>query len=767
MKTRIISILLAVCLIFGLLPVGVFAANPTSGTCGPNAKWSYDSSTKTLTISGSGTMDDYGHDWAGGNHKARPWAAYQEEIENVIICNGITSIGREAFGSTWGAGGDSNLRSVSIASTVTRIGAQAFAWTKELEAIDLPDGLKSIGELAFEGAGLKAIRIPASVETIEGDASLGPGLFTECENLESIDVDVRNKKFRSVDGVLFEGNTLLRYPAAKADRAYTVPDGTVQIAYGAFEDARALTSLSVPASVKKIEAMAFNNCSSLQNATLAEGITKVSSTAFAYGTALTSLVIPASVTDFTSNVYCGDNTPDTHSLTFYLVGTTAPKFDAAVCGFKATGYKTIICYPENATGWDAVQQQEDVKRNAHCFEFRTGTPPTEPSEPTDELKPPVLQVSSDSVYEGGSVILSWNQISNASAYILKTVDPEGNESEKTLMPEKTTTSSVNLSLGTYRFSIAVRTRDRETSDFSDVVVVEVIKKSAPTHDFYWDYMYGFGNNTSGMSEGYYLSARDHASLLLGSSPLSKLTIELFMAADRAEGWSGSCQGFAVSSFLFLHDKLSIAKYANDKSVKTVRQLPNTKTVQSLINYYYFQQNSTEELPRQLLTYARGNDKNLKLLIDYLNSTDKAAVILGFRYTDKDGNYGHTVVAYGATEQKDDGYQFAGNRYKNRIRLYDSNEYGSTPNDYDGTAYLYYNINSDGTYEWAIGGYGTAKSSKLVIQDINYSLDSVDYNNIEDMKPWILKNAPPILANADDAQKYMFILAQNKSNSVYN
>ena len=58
MKTRIISILLAVCLIFGLLPVGVFAANPTSGTCGPNAKWSYDSSTKTLTISGSGTMDD-------------------------------------------------------------------------------------------------------------------------------------------------------------------------------------------------------------------------------------------------------------------------------------------------------------------------------------------------------------------------------------------------------------------------------------------------------------------------------------------------------------------------------------------------------------------------------------------------------------------------------------------------------------------------------------------------------------------------------------
>ena len=59
MKTRIISILLAVCLIFGLLPVGVLAASATSGSCGKNATWSYNAATKTLSISGSGDMTDY------------------------------------------------------------------------------------------------------------------------------------------------------------------------------------------------------------------------------------------------------------------------------------------------------------------------------------------------------------------------------------------------------------------------------------------------------------------------------------------------------------------------------------------------------------------------------------------------------------------------------------------------------------------------------------------------------------------------------------
>lgn len=77
MKTRIISILLAVCLIFGLLPVGVLAANPTSGSCGANARWEYDAATKTLSISGSGDMTDYETDPVMGIENTPPWDAYK------------------------------------------------------------------------------------------------------------------------------------------------------------------------------------------------------------------------------------------------------------------------------------------------------------------------------------------------------------------------------------------------------------------------------------------------------------------------------------------------------------------------------------------------------------------------------------------------------------------------------------------------------------------------------------------------------------------
>lgn len=763
MKKRIISILLAVCLVFGLLPVGVFAASATSGSCGKNATWSYNTATKTLSISGSGDMADYHYDPVMGEYNRPPWDTYREEIEHVIINEGITSIGQQAFGSTWVNGNYPNLCSVSIAPTVTKIGAEAFAWAQKLESIELPN-VTSIGYAAFNGTGIRSIYIPPTMEEGEGDVDSGLGWFINCTNLQSITVDPGNQTYRSVDGVLFSGDILLRYPAGKTGSSYTIPNGTARIALSAFEGNENITSVSVPASVSRIDAFAFNGCTKLQNITIAEGVTLVCSNAFC-GTALTSIVLPASVRVFTSD-WTRESSLDMLNRTFYFTGTRAPEFDTYCCNV-GNGYKTTIYYPENATGWDAVQQQDDVKSQveAGVLEFRTGTPSTEPSEPTDELKPPVLQVSSDSVYEGESVILSWNQIPNASAYILKTVDPEGNESEKTLLPEKTTTSIVNLSLGTYKFSIAVRTRDRETSDFSNVVTVKVSKKSLPVkeHDFYWDYMYGFGNNTSGMSEGYYLSTRDRTSLFLGSSPLSKITIGLCMAEDSVTGWDGSCYGFAVSSFLFFHDKLSIAKYTNDKSAKTVRKLPNTKTVQSLINYYQFHQFSAENLPRQLRTKARGNDKNLRLLIDYLN--DSAAVILSFQFTKNNETAQHTVIAYGAIEQDSKGYQLAEKRYMNKIRLYDSNEYGiSSSNDYDGMANLYYNINSDGTYDWAIGGYGTAKDVQLVITDINYSLKAVDYNNIEDMTPWELKNIPPILSSADNAQKYMFILANNKSNA---
>lgn len=691
MKTRIISILLAVCLIFGLLPVGVLAASATSGSCGKNATWHYDTATKTLSISGSGDMDDYSH-LRNNSYKPRPWMSYQEEIENVVICDGITSIGQEAFGSNWGGGIFENLHSISIASTVKKIGAEAFMYAQKLESIDLPDGLKSIGDSAFAITGIKTIRIPASVEMLghSTDSASESGWFFWCRNLESINVDAGNKKYRSVDGVLFAGNTLLRYPAARADRAYTVPDGTVQIAYGAFEDARALTSLSVPASVKKIEAMAFNNCSSLQNATLAEGITKVSSTAFAYGTALTSLVIPASVTDFTSNVYCGDNTPDTHSLTFYFVGTTAPEFDAAVCGWKATGYRAIICYPETAIGWDTVQQQEDVKRwvDGGWLEFKTGTPPTEPSEPTNELKLVSTSPASDAtVTEDDSLVLTFNQElsknlswTKGSIYIknyntdetaLKIDSAKFYALGGTVNGKTLTVPGVFVGLRTGKYYVSV---DADVITNASGKTFAGIKKGTLSfavvfspYDTNWVWgkdNYRFLNSSSVFGSTYYIkdsdlkdfwSALDNTEIkrvatswAIGESDEEQIRN---LKANRLEDWSGSCYGMALTAALFKAGILEPDNYGGD----TTHDIKMNADIRSFINIFQISQDVGAAMRYSLETVNKGQ------IEEALASMWKRACNIGtsekqsepflvrLRYQSSDESWGHAVVCYGAEE----------------------------------------------------------------------------------------------------------------------
>ena len=61
MKKHITRLLFAALLLLALC-IGASAAG-TSGKCGPSAYWSFDSSTGTLTISGSGAMNDCVFQW--------------------------------------------------------------------------------------------------------------------------------------------------------------------------------------------------------------------------------------------------------------------------------------------------------------------------------------------------------------------------------------------------------------------------------------------------------------------------------------------------------------------------------------------------------------------------------------------------------------------------------------------------------------------------------------------------------------------------------
>lgn len=112
-------------------------ADDDQGTCGTNLTWTYTESTKTLTIEGTGAMDDYTME--------APWHTHEETIQKVEIGQGVTRIGQGAFILC------TALSSVNIPNTVTSIGEGAFAACESLTSIDIPSSVTSIEDDVFMG----------------------------------------------------------------------------------------------------------------------------------------------------------------------------------------------------------------------------------------------------------------------------------------------------------------------------------------------------------------------------------------------------------------------------------------------------------------------------------------------------------------------------------------------------------------------------------------------------------------------------------------
>lgn len=151
-----------------------------------------DSSTYTLTISGSGSMKNFpfGSD--------QPWYSFKQQITSVVIHPGVTSIGECAFSwfpklthvdiadSVISIGGNafkscSSLTDITIPQRVTHIGGLAFSDCTSLSSITLSNNITSIGNAAFKNCTtLTSITIPGSV------TSIGSNVFTGCTSLNDI-----------------------------------------------------------------------------------------------------------------------------------------------------------------------------------------------------------------------------------------------------------------------------------------------------------------------------------------------------------------------------------------------------------------------------------------------------------------------------------------------------------------------------------------------------------------------------------------------------
>lgn len=166
-----------------------------SGSCGDNAAWTLNSE-GVLSVTGNGPMSD-------NNTNHAPWEAYKYQIKQVVIGKDITYIGKFNF----------------------------FRCSR-LETVTFEEGskLERIGWGAFGYSSLPAITIPDSVTQIDGYA------FYYCSKLSNVEIS-ENSKLTRMGEYVFKADTSLT--------SLYIPDCTVQIGAGLFQDAIANVTLYV------------------------------------------------------------------------------------------------------------------------------------------------------------------------------------------------------------------------------------------------------------------------------------------------------------------------------------------------------------------------------------------------------------------------------------------------------------------------------------------------------------------------------------------
>ena len=193
----------------------------------------------------------------------------------------------------------------------------------------------SIGTSAFAyGNSITSVKIPYSVTSIDSS-------FILSQALKSIEVDVNNQHYVSIDGNLYSKDlkTLIQYAIAKEATSFTIPDFVISIGVGAFYGCTSLTKIIIPDSVTSIGMGALMWCKSLTSIevdvnnqcyqsiagnlytkdgktlvqyaigkedtlfTIPNFVTNIYFGAFSLCYSLTSIVIPNSVTSIGANVF--------------------------------------------------------------------------------------------------------------------------------------------------------------------------------------------------------------------------------------------------------------------------------------------------------------------------------------------------------------------------------------------------------------------------------------------------------------------------------
>lgn len=283
---------------------GCVVASGECGAEGNNLMWILYCDS-VMTIRGTGAMENYSFNSDG----QAPWAEHGLEIRDIVIEEGVRTIGAYAFynAGSYTNGAYNNVRSVTIPSTVTKlqnnyfyqcpvqtvtlnsdsiVGQTTYSSNASLHKMFgaqvrqyiIGDSVKSIANSAFYNQSADSIK---SILLPEGLTSIGSWAFGYLENLDSITLP---SGLLSIGSDAFYGSGL---------RAITIPGSVTDMGGQAFQNCDKLASVILEEGLKTLGTSAFQNCTALTEITIPESMVTINSGAFTDCTHLTKMTVLA------------------------------------------------------------------------------------------------------------------------------------------------------------------------------------------------------------------------------------------------------------------------------------------------------------------------------------------------------------------------------------------------------------------------------------------------------------------------------------------
>lgn len=176
------------------------------------------------------------------------------EVETVDIPASVESIERFAIFY-------SKAKSLTVPSTLKKIGRESIYFCQELTQIVIEEGLEVIDNYAFNGcSALTEMHLPSSLKTI------GCAIFVNCSGLQHAYIDQASPLFQSRDNMLFSKDaTRLLQQLADNKKEYVVLETVTSIAPNCFQYKTNLQQITIPTSVTSIGNYVLYGCTSIKD----------------------------------------------------------------------------------------------------------------------------------------------------------------------------------------------------------------------------------------------------------------------------------------------------------------------------------------------------------------------------------------------------------------------------------------------------------------------------------------------------------------------